>query len=695
MLAGCVGNAPKLLDLPDSAEKAANVYVAAYPAVPWDEISDQLDPKHNLTIEQARGLAVQTTQLQVSQFLSTFAAGLAIGLPQRATIGTQLLNADGSTTTTGSRSTGSGTPPASSGMASSPITDAALAGDLSKGPAVVGVDGSTLLTAATALYQQAKILDNQIAKAIRPKGYRAHLITLQVNLQPVRRDLPYDTFINVSFAPGTWMEALATSPTTQKPVASLMPAVIIYPLIITDALEASSTGRSIEQIRQAALSIAGVAGVVGVNAGVAGGSDTLDSTVNLDKNSLVTVGRVNDSTLRIRLGAANGGVRKFTMVPRTYNVSMVVLTRDIDAAHMIESLSVVTRSTLRDATTGEPLERGAALNRGDLVTRVNSLVEEYWSKFYGTCDGSVEAPDAPSKLTKIEDSAGDGTKTATVANPALILLRALDSGDYAMVKQCLAVPDTDKLTKERTVTLRRLLARLMEQQESSRYSLIQVPLSEYSVAEVPPDQFAVASDDGKEMQVVVRGGKGLSSKVIATLAVTNQLGKTLALQPSSIVVSGGSAVALTFPSPTALKVTPTVTPLSVSFQDSRKVMSARTYEIANGSEPKAPPGNPARATSSIIVADSAGIGQLNLVVGAVPSGKAVLLQVTGADVRQDVAIGAPSAGSKGVAVTAEAVTTLRLGNLTPGVPVVISATVGGEATGTPLRLTVERALRSR
>lgn len=132
---------------------------------------------------------------------------------------------------------------------------------------VVGIEGSTLLTAATALYQQAKILDNQIAKAIRPKCYQAHLITLQVNLQPVRRDLPDDAFININFAPGTLMEALGTSPTTKMPVASLMPAVIIYPPIITDVLEATSMSRSIEQIRQAAMSIARVAGVVGVNAG--------------------------------------------------------------------------------------------------------------------------------------------------------------------------------------------------------------------------------------------------------------------------------------------------------------------------------------------------------------------------------------------------------------------------------------------
>ncbi len=60
----------------DTAEEVANIYVSAYPAIPWADIGDKLEPKHNLTTEQARGMAAQTTQVQVSQFLSTFAAGL-------------------------------------------------------------------------------------------------------------------------------------------------------------------------------------------------------------------------------------------------------------------------------------------------------------------------------------------------------------------------------------------------------------------------------------------------------------------------------------------------------------------------------------------------------------------------------------------------------------------------------------------
>lgn len=44
------------------------------------DISDKIEPRNNLMIEQGRTLAAQTTQVQVSQFLSTFAAGLGLGL---------------------------------------------------------------------------------------------------------------------------------------------------------------------------------------------------------------------------------------------------------------------------------------------------------------------------------------------------------------------------------------------------------------------------------------------------------------------------------------------------------------------------------------------------------------------------------------------------------------------------------------
>ena len=235
----------------------------------------------------------------------------------------------------------------------------------------------------------------------------------------------------------------------------------------------------------------------------------------------------------------------------------------------------------------------------------------------------------------------------------------------------------------------------MEQQVSSRYSLVQVPLSEYAASAVPPAQLAIGSDDGKELSVVVRGGKGLSDKVAATLEVTHQSGKTFLIQPTSLTVTEGRVVAMTFPSPTSLKVKPTAAPLTLSFEDNRKAHSSRAYVLALGAEARASPGNPVHGMSSSIISDASGVGRLSMIVGAAPGVKALKLLVTGADVREDAAIGAPPYSSKGVTVKPDSVAILRLGNLSPGVPVVITTTLDGQAAGNPLRFSVERTAVSK
>src|SRR5258706_10343377 len=48
-------------DKPASVQEAANVYVSAYPAVAWADIASKLEPKNNLTIDQARGFSAVTT----------------------------------------------------------------------------------------------------------------------------------------------------------------------------------------------------------------------------------------------------------------------------------------------------------------------------------------------------------------------------------------------------------------------------------------------------------------------------------------------------------------------------------------------------------------------------------------------------------------------------------------------------------
>lgn len=691
MLVGCQTNQTA----PDS-EGAANIYVSAYPAVPWSEISAKLEPKHALTTEQARNLAAQTTQVQVSQFLSTFAASLGIGLPVKTFSSTTTLKADGTEESTGTRTRGSGTAPTGSGVATTTIPDTALAADLSKGPFAPGLDASTLLNVGTAVYQQAQILDNQITKGVLPKGYQAHLVTLQVNLQPKSRTVSYDAYLNVTFLPKDFAEANATSSQlVGNDGAGNPPAVIVYPLVISDAMETTSVGKSVEAVRQAALQLAGVIGAVGVNAGVSGGTDKLEAALGLDKNSLVTVGRVSDHTLRIRLGAQNAGSQKYAIVPRTHNISVVVLTRwDKGPKDRVTSLSVITHTNLVSTDSGVSLTSGRDRNRRDLAIRVAKVIDLYHFGPVGE-NCTLGRKSSPRSSLLATDQTVPASEEPDI-DKHLDLLRAVDRGDYQTVAACL---DVNTMSASDEAAYRRLLAALMEIQGDSRYSKLQIALRQIRDPILPPnDQLVIYTDDGKApMSFVVRGGVGLTDEnVKAELAVAKMSGSTLTpnakLLPASLSVAGsGEDVTVVFPSLATLSLTQD----DLAKEPLRLTVSgtSRDYRIRVSTEPdKKPAPNPVSASQNALVASPEGLANVTLQVGEAKGVKLpLLITVDGADVRNDGSVGSPKLAYNGVSIAPKSTTTLTLGNLVP-TRIVTIKTIDGDnkPVGTALTLIVER-----
>lgn len=681
-----------------TSEEVADVFVSAYPAIPWSDIGEKLEPAHNLTTEQARGLAAQATQIQVFQFLSTFAAGLGIGLPTRTDSTATSLAADGTQSTTASRTRGTGTPPGSSGMPSSGIADAALAPDLSKGPLSLGLDASTLLTAGTAVYQLGKILDNQISKSFLPKDYQAHLITLQVNLQPKARNLAYDAYVNVSFLPGTWREALEVSRDVEKNPAAL-PPVVVYPLIISDALETTGTGRSIEAVRQMAFQLLGVIGSVGVNAGASGGTDRLEAVMGSDKNSLVTVGRVSDHSVRIRLGAQNSGSSGVAMVPRTHNVSLVVLTRwhEKDDKQRVTSLSAITDTSLVPADGGAPLQSGRLRQRTVLAEQVRKVVEDYsFGPVVDACSGVSRGA--------LGGLAGEALKAEIEITKYLDLLRAVDRADYRHVAVCLGLGQ-EGMGIQREVSMRRLLAQLMKIQTSSRYSKLTIPLKQYPEPTLPKvEQLVLMTDDGEASStLVLRGGRSLRADEIRAELTVKDVSSSpgparveYLILPTSVKVSGGgSELQIAFASPSALNLGPSGDkPLLLSHGGKDPIRYA-VRKVMRKKEPGA--SNPVSASSPILVADAGGDARVTLKVGKVPDGFAapMRLVVSGADVREDRAIGAPGTTSKGVVLAPESAVTLSLGNLGPTRTVsVVTIDDKDKPIGDPLVFLVDRVAQS-
>ena len=212
------------------------MYSSRYRPVPWSEIADKLEPKRNLTVDQAKTLANQTTQLQVSQFMSQFSAALGIGPPTRTSTKTTTLKADGTQETTGTKTQASGAVPTSSGVKDTNIADTVLAANFTQGPLAVPLDGAGQIVAETGIYQLAQILDNQITKASILRATKRISSRCRSTCSPRRRHLPYDAYIDIVLMPASWEETIKGSQSHAK-APSQLPAVIVYPLVITDAME--------------------------------------------------------------------------------------------------------------------------------------------------------------------------------------------------------------------------------------------------------------------------------------------------------------------------------------------------------------------------------------------------------------------------------------------------------------------------
>lgn len=280
----------------------------------------------------------------------------------------------------------------------------------------------------------------EVSKAFTVDGYNAHLVTLQVALQPKARNLPYDVYLNISMYPATWKEAVAS------PRAKLMrggpPPIMVYPLTITESVEG-----------------------VGIDA-------------------LATVGRVSDNTLRIRFGAHDygtnpKGVTRYGILPRTHNVSMVVITRDFTTEkERIGSLLVVSETEIVPVAGGKALPNSAdgRTPEEELADTVSKAVSTHGFALRPQCSGEASA-------NRRNDLALD-------------LLRTVDRQDYPAMQQCLTYrmrgrprnsPLPDDMDAEARLRLERLVGDLMKLQAGARGAKMVLPLPGFSTArEAPP-----------------------------------------------------------------------------------------------------------------------------------------------------------------------------------------------------------------
>lgn len=311
----------------NNVREAGSVHVAVLAVAPWSHYARALSPDFQLSADQARDLVVRNSLTSIEASRTT--SGLAVSAKQDSS--------DAPGLPAGAKDSG--------------------------GPSVQldkrdRPDAMLEYWNAAALYQEVQLLNRTLGDAAIPSGHRAYLVRLSIAMVPLRRGQPYDAYTTLSFfstepaeveglaglAPGTSLRGDTASSGTTGPT--------VLPLLVSDNLEASSVSRLQDDVMRLAFGLVGFPGSFATQMA----ADLMQSSLSAqiagrDLNSLLTVARVSDNTLRVRIGAMREPSAGYAMVPRNHHVTLVLTVPD-GAPSAVQLLA---RTELVDVESGKRL----------------------------------------------------------------------------------------------------------------------------------------------------------------------------------------------------------------------------------------------------------------------------------------------------------------------------------------------------
>ncbi|MEM8835320.1 MAG: hypothetical protein AAGD00_05825 [Planctomycetota bacterium] len=515
----------------------------------WDQYRDALVPNFKpKDANELRSTVIPTTALYQERIVDAFAASLAVDLEGGVPGGS-----DEAATAEGSSSP------------SESMLTRRLASDLP------GIDGLGLKNIArdpfleyqlaNALYQEVQILDRFVQTAVIPQGYRAFVVRL--NLRPdvhvSSLDWDIDAYTSVSFflqAEGLKTGKLYPLDKVNGRTSDSRDAhVRVLPLLVTDHLEAALQSRSAETLRQLAAALSGTIGSVGGSADIESVYNEISDALAREANSLVSVARSNENTVRVRLGGNNSTQRR-NLVTRSVPITLLVLV-PIDAWQKAEDLkqkfpvedrivpSLDVFSHARFRMTKEPSDDWLA----DPLNHRRGRAE--WTR-----------PSPPARYIKeaerlVVEILGDylldkGVLTALVVDRQALeehlstLVLAASSNNYDLYadefgKLLCTTNQSGFVTTNRSVLERALWTAFSERFGDFEYKRTSLSLQGAPRPTVVQD-LADLIDDSKKSTVTIRGSGLQADGLIATLDVGGEHGIQV-IASSKIEVSGGGTVA--------------------------------------------------------------------------------------------------------------------------------------------------------
>ena len=320
-----------------------SVHVAVQSVAPFEGYINSLQPQFEYDTNKAIAAAIQQTQTEESQLFRALMASLSVSGPQTALSNTKKteggIRTEEHTETTTQGDLGKVTAPAAA------PTNTAAAKSLADEK--IGLDQSLTFRAAAALLQEVTLLNAYVRDAAISRGARPYIIRMLVTLFPNARLEPYDAYSTISFfetprsgddeylrtAGFTTYEAAEGDAAIQADIALALKGakeapctrpIEVIPLVVTDNIESSLHSDAAQRIRDLSAALQAFAGATAVGANARSRAEDSNKTLSRNLNSLFTLARVAPNAIEARLGAAwaNG---RFVMVPRTFNVTVILL----------------------------------------------------------------------------------------------------------------------------------------------------------------------------------------------------------------------------------------------------------------------------------------------------------------------------------------------------------------------------------
>lgn len=198
-------------------DEAATTHVAVLSVAPWTEVAGSLQPSFKLSTADALTQAIPTTQAIEEKLVEAFMAKIGIGLPStssaatetltQSSVVTQAVDAAGTATDTQQSSreeTSTETDTKAPGQVPTPTLPSGVPSALGL-PGIgvadekIGDDPFLRYGAATALFQEAALLDQYVKNAAKRTGYVPYLVRMQLSVLAHKRNQPYDIYADMSF----------------------------------------------------------------------------------------------------------------------------------------------------------------------------------------------------------------------------------------------------------------------------------------------------------------------------------------------------------------------------------------------------------------------------------------------------------------------------------------------------------------